>query len=85
MVEEDRGITDANYVDVVTLTSLPPHLITASVAGRRMRWAGDGGRAAKGVSGWVSRARAARKRRKWVRASAMQLERKRCRTSSPRI
>ena len=43
MVEEDRGVTDANYVDVVTLTSLPPHLITASVAGRRMFRAASSG------------------------------------------
>ena len=43
MVEEDRGVTEANYVDVVTLTSLPPHLITASVAGRRMFRAASNG------------------------------------------
>ena len=43
MVEEDRGVTVANYVDVVTLTSLPPHLITASVAGRRMFRAASSG------------------------------------------
>ena len=36
-------MTDANYVDVVTLTSLPPPLITASVAGRRMFRAASSG------------------------------------------
>ena len=43
MVEEGRGVTDANYVDVMTLTSLPPPLITASVAGRRMFRAASAG------------------------------------------
>ena len=36
-------MTDANYVDVVTLTSLPQPLITASVAGRRMFRAASSG------------------------------------------
>ena len=43
MVAEDRGVTEANYVDVMSLTSLPPALLTASLAGRKMFRAASGG------------------------------------------